>query len=328
MWIDGHLDLAYLALSGRDLRVACPEPGTGCVSLPALRDAGIDIAFATIFAEPGRGPQEHPAAYPNSDDLDAAEAAGLRQVEIYRKLEAEGELSIVHAVGDLDRDGPLPRIVILMEGADPIRGPEAVGRWFEAGVRIVGLTWARGTRYAGGNARAGPLTPLGRELVAAMDEAGMVHDASHLADEALDDLLESAHGRIVATHSNCRAHAGENQRHLRDDQIKAIGERDGVIGLNLYSRFLVRSGRAAIGDCVEHVQHAAEVMGHRRGVALGSDADGGFGPDLLPVGLEHPTKLPALAEALRDAGWSDADVDGFRRGNWRRFLKETLPADA
>ncbi len=325
MWIDGHLDLAYLALCGRDLRVACPDPETGCVSLPALREAGIGIAFATIFAEPGRSPQEHPAAYPGSDDLDAAEAAGWRQIEIYRQLEAQGELAIIRDAGDLHRDTPLTEIVILMEGADPIRSPEAVGRWFEAGLRMVGLTWARGTRYAGGNARPGPLTGLGRDLVAAMDEAGIVHDASHLADEALDGLLETARGRIVATHSNCRAITGDDQRHLRDDQIKAIGERDGVVGLNLYSRFLVTSGRATIGDCVKHVEHVAGVMGHRRGVALGSDADGGFGPDRLPEHLDHPTKFPALAAALRDAGWSDEDVEGFCYGNWRRVLEETLP---
>ena len=129
-------------------------------------------------------------------------------------------------------------------------------------------------------------------------------------------------------HSNCRAIAGDDQRHLRDDQIKAIGERDGVVGLNLYSRFLVTSGRATIGDCVKHVEHVAGVMGHRRGVALGSDADGGFGPDRLPEHLDHPTRLPALAAALRDAGWSDKDVEGFCYGNWRRVLEETLPADA
>jgi membrane dipeptidase len=66
-------------------------------------------------------------------------------------------------------------------------------------------------------------------------------------------------------------------------------------------------------------------MGHRRGVALGSDMDGGFGPDDLPVDLDHPRKLDALAGALAEAGWSDDEIDGFRHANWRRFLKRTLP---
>jgi membrane dipeptidase len=220
--------------------------------------------------------------------------------------------------------GPLAA-VLLMEGADPIGGPDDVARWQQRGLRIVGLTWARGTRYAGGNARPGPLTAAGRELVAALDEAGIAHDASHLADAALEDLLGLARGPVVATHSNCRAITGPGERHLRDDQIRAIGERDGIVGLNLYSRFLADGRPATIDDCVAHVQRVAELMGHRRGVALGSDMDGGFGPDRLPVGLDHPRHLDRLADALGAAGWSDEDVAGFTSGNWMRFLGTLLP---
>jgi len=66
-------------------------------------------------------------------------------------------------------------------------------------------------------------------------------------------------------------------------------------------------------------------MGHRRGVALGSDMDGGFEPGELPEGLEHPTRLGALAEGLAASGWSAEEVAGFRYGNWRRLLEEVLP---
>jgi membrane dipeptidase len=138
--------------------------------------------------------------------------------------------------------------------------------------------------------------------------------------------MEHARGTIIASHSNCRALVENKQRHLRDDQIKAIGERGGVIGLNLYSHFLVPPSeggvrrRATIADCVRHVQHVAEVMGHRRGVALGSDADGGFGPKFLPQGADHPKKFNVLAEALRDAGWSDEEIAGFAHRNWLRVL--------
>lgn len=68
------------------------------------------------------------------------------------------------------------------------------------------------------------------------------------------------------------------------------------------------------------------IMGHTRGIALGSDIDGGFPPTDLAAGLEHPRKLPALSHALRDAGWSDEDVQGFERDNWLRLLRRTLPA--
>lgn len=286
----------------------------------------MEIALGTIFTHPGPEPgDDGPAGYPSSDDLDAAEAAGLRQLEVYEELEREGALTIVRARSDLDRaDAPRPAIVLLMEGADPIRGPEDVARWHERGLRLVGLTWAAGTRYAGGNASGGPLTALGVELVAAFDAAGIVHDASHLSDAAFDGLLARARGPIVATHSNCRALAGPDERHLRDDQIAAIGARGGIVGLNLFTRFLAPGRRATVDDCVAHVERVAGVCGHRRAVALGSDMDGGFGPESLPEGLDHPRHLKRLAEALRAAGWSDDEVAGFAHGNWRRFLAGTL----
>ena len=119
---------------------------------------------------------------------------------------------------------------------------------------------------------------------------------------------------------------GDNQRHLRDDQIKAIGDRGGVIGLNLFSKFLVPDGRATIDDCVAHVEHVCELMGHRKGVGLGSDADGGFAANALPVDLDHPRKYGALLEPVQEAGWSDADLQGFCCANWTRVSAKALPS--
>ncbi|MCH8260936.1 MAG: membrane dipeptidase [Planctomycetes bacterium] len=119
---------------------------------------------------------------------------------------------------------------------------------------------------------------------------------------------------------------GDNQRHLRDDHIKAIGDRGGVIGLNLFSKFLVPDGRATIDDCVAHVEHVCELMGHRKGVGLGSDADGGFAANALPVDLDHPRKYGALLEPVQEAGWSDADLQGFCCANWTRVSAKALPS--
>ncbi len=324
-WIDGHLDLAYLQLLGRDLTAPCPDPNTGCISLPELRGADVELVFATIFTEPTSAESHPGSAYDGIDDLDGAEAAGRRHLEVYRRLEAQGELRFVRSRVDLETPNDVaPGIVLLMEGADPIRDPGRVASWFDDGLRMVGLTWAMGTRYAGGNHRLGPLTTLGRDLVAAMDECGIIHDASHLSDEAFDGLMDVARGPVVATHSNCRMLVNDDQRHLRDDQVRAIADRDGIVGLNLFSQFLVPSGRATIDDCVAHVQRVADLMGHRRGVALGSDMDGGFGPDALPENLDHPRKLDTLGEALAAAGWSNDDVEGFARLNWFRFLQRML----
>ena len=160
-WIDGHLDLAYLAVGGRDLKQSDIDPVRGCITLPAIRDANIELAFGTIFTEAGVFGPEHPHGYPISDDLDAAESVGMVQLAVYEEWQKHGEISLVRSRADLDAQTPLPKILILMEGADPIRSPDAVPSWFARGLRLVGLTWATGSRYSGGNGDGGPLKPPG-----------------------------------------------------------------------------------------------------------------------------------------------------------------------
>jgi len=325
-WIDGHLDLAYLACKGRDLTRPVADAGEGCVSLPALRDANVRLVLGTLYTE--KGAAGAPWGYADSADLDGAERAGWRELEVYEALEAAGEILVVRTRADLDRESDALKVVILMEGADPIRSPDHAREWFDRGVRVVGLTWGAGTRYAGGNAWPGRLTPVGRELVAALDELGVVHDVSHLADAAVEDLFRASRGPIVATHSNCRTLLEANQRHLTDAFIREIDRRGGIVGINLYSAFLTADDRrAAVPDAVRHVTHVTHVTGTKRTVALGSDADGGFPPARLPEGLDHPTRFAALADALRAAGWTEGEVSGFTHANWRRFLGEALPAE-
>ncbi|MCZ6836633.1 MAG: membrane dipeptidase [Planctomycetota bacterium] len=330
-WIDGHLDLAYMHLTMRDIRKACQDPTTQSISLPDLKTGQIDIAYATIFTEPDPEEPDSPCGYPK-DDIDAAFRAGMNQMEVYVQLESENLVRIVKTRQDLDsQDEGRQKLVLLMEGADPIRSPEDVAYWFEQGIRQVGLSWWHGTRFSGGNGNHGPLTTEGLEMVQALDETGIIHDASHLADESFDMLLEHVKGPIVASHSNCRVLMdGKDHRHLRDDQIKAISDRGrgrgGVVGLNLYSAFLTMNGRATLQDCVNHVLHICEVMGHKQGVALGSDADGGFPATKLPIDVDHPTKYINITNALRDEGWTEEELKGFASGNWLRILREALPA--
>ncbi len=248
----------------------------------------------------------------------------MRQMEFYEQLEREGEISIIRGKAEVEV-GLSPRALILMEGADPIRSPDEVADWHARGLRMLGLSWASGSRYAGGNGDGGPLTAIGREMIDALDAHGVIHDASHLSDAAFESVLSCARGRIVASHSNCRALLEPTQRHLHDDQIRAIAERGGVIGLNLYGKFLANGRRATLDDCLNHVEHVASVAGRRDVVGLGSDMDGGFQPCDLPEGLDHPAKLGALADGLGSRGWSAAEIEGFASGNWLRVLRAALP---
>ena len=320
-WIDGHLDLACIAVEGRPILGRCEDPSTGCISIPDLLESPFRVMFGTIFTAPGtEGGEITECEY---RDTKHAFEVGVRQLEIYQRLEADGQLAIQHDRLELpEADDPLG-VYLLMEGADPIQGPENVAWWRSRGLRLVGLTWSRGTRYAGGNSCREGLSIEGRELVAALDEADIAHDASHCSDAAVEDLLACARGRVVATHSNSRSiMGGDNQRHLHDDHAREILQRDGVIGLNLFGAFLAGNRRATIADCVDHVLHFCELAGNRRQVALGSDYDGGFTPKELPEGLEHPRDIGKLLDALAASGFSEEDLAGFAFGNWLRCFGE------
>lgn len=322
-WIDGHLDLAWMALAGRDL--ADPADGVAtAVSWPDLADGGIGAVFATIFTEMD-GPADDPASYPGGD-VDAAAAAGERQLAWYHGQAEAGRLRLVDRAGIAvpSRAGDPIATLLLMECADPIRNPDDAARWVEAGVSMVGLSWGRGSRYAGGNASPGGLTAEGRELVAALTELGVAFDVSHLSREAFEDLLDETTAPVCATHSNAATLVGDDPRHLTDDQLHALRARDAMVGLNLYGRFL-RPDHAAhpasIEDALDHVEHAASIVGRHR-VGLGSDADGGFPASDLPTGLRRLRALESLATGLSSRGWSDAEVAGFRGDNWRTWCRQ------
>ncbi len=224
------------------------------------------------------------------------------------------------------RESPL-KIALAIEGATCIETPEQLECFHQWGVRMVALAWAEGSRYAGGDNGGGDVTPAGLKLLEQLDALQCVHDLSHLSERAFWTLLERAKGTKVASHSNCRAllpGAKHPERHLSDPQIKAfaaggvggVAGAGGVIGVNLFARFLLppeelKTRRATTADVVRHMNHIAEVAGTRDCLALGSDMDSGFGPELLPVDLQRPQDLPRLAEALSQANWSDAEIRRF-----------------
>jgi membrane dipeptidase len=216
-----------------------------------------------------------------------------------------------------------------MENADPIRSPEEVPLWVQAGVRIVGLAWKQ-TRYAGGTGAPGPLTPAGVALVRALDGAGIIHDASHLAEESFWQLLERSAGPVIASHSNCRALV-PGDRHLSDEMIRAIVDRGGVIGINFFDRFLLTPEerarrRATLGDVVRHVNHICQLAGSAQHIGIGTDMDGGLGREQIPQEITTAADLPRLADALSAGGFNDGDVGGIMGGNWARYFLQHLPA--
>ena len=334
--VDAHLDLAYNVMRGRDVTKPAAEQPTvdnevATVGLPDLRKGKVGLICATIFSPPfnyrNRG-------YTTADE---ARAIAMEQLTWYRRQVDDGRMNFVTTRAQVPAAteqsasasaGPL-RFILLMEGADAFRSPADVAEWFEHGLRIVGLAW-RKNRMAGGTGHPGPLSDEGRAVVRALDRAGIIHDMSHLAEESFWELLYLATGPIIASHSNCRAIV-PGDRQLSDAMIRAIVQRDGVIGLNFYDEFLLppeqyKKRRCRMSDIIAHVRRMADLIGSTRYIALGTDMDGGVGRDDIPFELSTAADLPIVAEHLSTAGFPDEEVLGIMGGNWLRFFSRTLPA--
>ncbi len=327
--VDAHLDLAYAAHVGRDVTLpaagqARDEMGIPSVGLPDLRRGGVKLICATIFCEPRS--VERPGYTDARGAFDQAKA----QLDFYSARQRDGSMRFVRTAAELGRIGDSGALdaICLLEGADPIRTPDDLPWFFEAGVRIIGMAWKR-TRFAGGTGEPGPLSDEGRMLVAAMDELGMIHDVSHLAEESFWELLDRTDGAVIASHSNCRAIV-PGDRQLSDEMILALAKRDGVIGINFFDRFLIppdeyKTRRTTLGDVARHIRHIADLTGSARYVGLGTDMDGGLGQAEIPEEIATSADLGKVGGALAEAGFGDGDIDGIMGGNWLGFFNRALP---
>ncbi|MEM1007834.1 MAG: membrane dipeptidase [Myxococcota bacterium] len=328
-WLDAHLDLACLALLGRDMSAhfehATGHPQPAALTLHSLDQANVRVCIASLFSAPNaKAPYGYDAAQPTQSFEE-----GRKQLQIYQQWARQGLCSLIKNSADLMSSRTPLNVLLSFEGADPIRTPEEVAWWFAQGVRLVGLSWKLGTQYAGGNQTQVGLMPAAFALLEALERHGMIHDLSHLSEIAFNELLANTKGPVVASHSNSRRLLqSDDPRHLSDAQIKAIRRREGMIGVNLLNQFLHPQGlkvRAHIDDVVDHIEYLCRVMQSRKYIGLGSDIDGGYGAQFLPVGIRSHADLELLCETLNARGWTDSEIQDFRADNWLRFLQHHLP---
>jgi len=272
-----------------------------------------------------------------------------------RRAKAEGKIAILIGVeGGHAIEGSLDRL----------RDLHARGARYLTLTWNNGNAWA-GSSIGEGNTRTGGLTPFGRDVVREMNRLGMLVDLSHVSDSTFYDAIAVSTVPVIASHSSARA-LSDVPRNLTDDQLRAIARNGGVVNVNFYSRFIdsryragiehveetVRQARAAaraagedsasaakrisamrdslaaaipptpFSVLIDHIDHIAKVAGVDH-VGLGSDFDG---VSALPVGMEDVTRLPRIAQALLDRGYSEDDVKKILGGNMLRVMTRVLDA--
>lgn len=215
--------------------------------------------------------------------------------------------------------------------------------WFPMGLRHVQFNWAMPNKLGASQdlenhpARLG-LTVFGRQTIEKMNELGMIVDVSHSAPQTILDALETSSKPILNSHSGGRAIADKGQN-LWDDQIRAMGDNGGVIGIHFCSRLVlgVNGVQAEISDLMQQIRYVADVGG--------IDVVG-LGPDWLlgdPVrdvpymrntdqtdiswtrGLEDSGELSNLWDPLVGAGFTAAEIEKIAGGNMLRLFRDVLP---
>jgi len=349
--VDAHLDLAYNALTfGRNLlgsldavhQSEISQPianGTAMVTFPSLLEASVDIVFATILVEGASKPilgNSQKLGFRNQEE---AHDQAQSQLDYYRRLADEVDfLHLVSHPDDLEdiitnnEQGTNPQIgiVLLLEGAEPVRDPEEVELWYENGLRIIGLAHDD-TRYSASSWRgSGGLTDEGRQLLEIMADFGFILDLSNMSEQWTLEALDQYEASVIASHSNCRALLPQ-ERHLSDLQIRRIAERQGVIGVTLFNGYLKAGyGRGdpkesvTTEHIVAHIDHICQYVGDANHVGIGSDFDGGFGVEDAPDGIFKHSDLKLVAIALQGYGYDEEDIAKIMGGNWLSLLRSSL----
>jgi membrane dipeptidase len=365
--IDGHLDLAYNALfHRRDLtldvytlreredphppgpshpdslrqrrRGESPARGTPTVSLPAMRQGQIGIVLSTVMAR---------VQMPSSTLDDgartqlAAHALGQAHLHYYKALEREGHLRFILSIKDLDEsvaawsaphsEAPLG-LILSMESADPILDPEQVPWWHEQGLRSVGLTHFGANTWGHGTGTRGGLYANAYPLLDALAATNIAIDLTHAADLTFWQILDYWQGPVHASHCMCRSLV-PGQRHLSNDMIQAIVERDGVIGV-VFAEYMLNpeinfddpatyplTARRTLSAAVDHIDHICQLTGNCNHVAIGSDLDGGFGRELSPTDYDTIADLQRFLDILARRGYAQTDIEAIAHGNLLRFFR-------
>ena len=362
--VDAHQDIAYNALTfGRNYSLPVYKkrraelhhnwhpihgPGVVTAGLPDALLGRVALVFATLFVEPAGSALTEGGTPPIYNTPREAYQAATAQWDYYQRLADENDqIRLVTTAADLDAvlsqwqpadpTAPLASLskrvqglVLLMENADPILEPKQFEEWYGRGVRIVGPAWGR-TRYSGGTGAPGGLTTLGFQLLETMRGFNAMLDLSHMAEQAFYEALERYDGVIIASHSNPRRFK-DTDRHLSDEMIRLLAERDGVMGIVPYNRFLHPTWQP--GDArdavpftrlVDAIDNVCQLTGSAAHVGIGSDFDGGFGLNSIPAGMDTVGDLWWLVNHLTGRGYSPTDVEAIVGGNFLRKLRQVLP---
>lgn len=360
--IDAHLDLATNAISlNRDLTLPAkevralememkmddrPDRGRGTVTLPDLRRGSIGLVIATIISRVAvKGKPVKSISLTGWNSPAQAFAFAQSQLAWYRVMEDQGEMVQIKDASGLERhlslwlDQSIPDnrkpvgYILSLEGADSVVTLDYLHRYYAEGLRAIGPAHFGPGRYAPGtHSNEQGLMPAGRQLLKEMQSLNMILDMTHLTDTGFFEALDLYQGTIIASHQNCRA-VIPGERQFSDEQIRAIIDRDGVLGGALDVWMLYpdykqgmdpRQLGANLETLIPHFDHICQMAGNSNHIAFGTDLDGLFGREQSPYDLDTIADIQKFKDLLTARGYSENDLENIFHKNWLRVFRKVL----
>lgn len=265
---------------------------------------------------------------------------------LYAEVELSDRFAICKSLPEILRAREAGKVALLitMEGVEPLGADLNLLRvFFELGVRVIGLTHARrnlagsgGIFAASGSPRDG-LTNFGRDAVQTCEALGIIVDLAHINPVGFEDVFAHTTRPLIVSHTNARRYH-DIERNISDEQIKMVGERRGVIGIN---SVLVspRKNEATLDRYVDHIEHIASLIGID-GVGIGfdffeflyrqwteaerQDLEAKFTAPHFPPDLRNHAQARNLTRKLIERGFNDDQIERILYRNWMRIFEELL----
>jgi len=229
-------------------------------------------------------------------------------------------------IEDITRRGK-SAVILSIEGSAAIDTEfETLDILYNQGLRSIAITHDGQNQYGSGcrvEEDTG-LTPDGERLVEYTSKKGMILDLVHVGEKTFWGAIEYASQPVFVSHSNSKS-VYNDVRNIKDQQIQAIGERNGVVAVNFISAFLdPQKGVVPLERLVDHIDHIVELTSIEN-VALGPDFFQYLMPELRYVGdVGGPADFVRVPPALKERGYSGKEISKICHENLVRFISASL----
>jgi membrane dipeptidase len=308
--IDGHADT--LVQTGEEGRSFFCYSTRGHLDLPRLRQTGVDLQVLAICA----GKRQHPHAWVE-EILDSWERE-------YQSLPLPARPVWIKNAGDFlrwEREKGTG-VILGLEGAEPLEDNlDNLEKLYARGIRILSLTWNHPNAFASGSSaqKDSGLTPLGREAIRLAEKLGILLDLSHLAPKSFREAIFFSNQPAFVSHANIYDLC-PHPRNLTAEQIKAVVEKEGVIGLTFYPDFISKKERPGCAEWLSHLRYLLQEAGADY-VGLGGDFDG---IEKTLFDLREVRDLPHLVNMMAAEGLTGKAIAKVLGGNLYTLFKKAF----